>query len=62
MKGNTAYACNIHKQVKLQIFTACVFDRGGWVWLDEPHCSCAAYSDIAGGQRRMEPERGDSDK
>lgn len=29
MKGNTVYACNIHKQVKLQIFTACVFDRGG---------------------------------
>lgn len=58
------YWGNIHKQVKLQIFyCVCVSvdGRGGrFAWMS--HIVPARPGDIAGGQRRMEPERGDSDK
>lgn len=39
----------------------CIYDRGGrFGWMS--HIVPVRPSDIAGGQRGMEPERGDSDK
>lgn len=39
----------------------CIYDRGGsFCWMS--HIVPVRLSDIAGGQRGMEPERGDSDK
>lgn len=57
------YVCNIHKQVKLIFYCVCVsvYGRGGrFAWMS--HIVPTRPGDIAGGQRRMEPERGDSDK
>lgn len=39
----------------------CIYDRGGsFCWMS--HIVPVQLSDSAGGQRGMEPERGDSDK
>lgn len=52
-----AHSCN-HKRVCMCL---CIYDRGGsFCWMS--HIVPVQLSDSAGGQRGMEPERGDSDK
>lgn len=65
------------EQAKLSVFTWCIcscgqehvcfacvcvymIEGGGFCWMS--HIVPVRPSDIAGGQRGMEPERGDSDK